>query len=62
MALHDVVELIGPDRFLLLGRSADLVNIAGKRSSLAFLTHQLTTIPGVLDGAYFMPDEEDGRA
>jgi acyl-coenzyme A synthetase/AMP-(fatty) acid ligase len=26
---------------------------------MAFLTHQLTTIPGVLDGAYFMPDEKD---
>ncbi len=25
---------------------------------MAFLTHQLTSIPGVLDGAYFMPDEE----
>jgi len=59
--LHDVVELTGPDRFVLLGRSADLVNIVGKRSSLAFLTHQLTTIPGVLDGTYFMPDEADAR-
>jgi acyl-coenzyme A synthetase/AMP-(fatty) acid ligase len=31
----DVLELTGGDRFLLHGRMADLVNIAGKRSSLA---------------------------
>jgi len=55
--LHDVVEVTGEDRFLLLGRSTDLVNIAGKRSSLDYLTHQLSTLPGVLDGAYFMPEE-----
>ncbi|MEO8753434.1 MAG: AMP-binding protein [Casimicrobiaceae bacterium] len=56
--LNDVVELIDDQHFRLLGRSSDLVNVAGKRSSVAFLTHQLTTIPGVLDGAYFMPDDE----
>ena len=41
------------ERFLLHGRHADLVNIAGKRSSLAYLNHQLNSIPGVLDGAFF---------
>jgi acyl-coenzyme A synthetase/AMP-(fatty) acid ligase len=48
-----VIEVTGPDRFLLHGRVADLVNIAGKRSSLAYLNHQLNAIPGVLDGAFF---------
>ena len=42
---------------MLHGRIADLVNIAGKRHSLASLNHLLTTIPGVLDGAFYMPDE-----
>ncbi|HYL01367.1 MAG TPA: AMP-binding protein [Steroidobacteraceae bacterium] len=51
--LCDVIEVTGPDRFLLHGRVADLVNIAGKRSSLAYLNHQLNAIPGVLDGAFF---------
>jgi acyl-coenzyme A synthetase/AMP-(fatty) acid ligase len=51
--LHDVIELTGGDRFILHGREADLVNIAGKRSSLAYLDHQLNSIPGVLDGAFF---------
>jgi acyl-coenzyme A synthetase/AMP-(fatty) acid ligase len=43
----------GPDRFLLHGRVAELVNIAGKRSSLSYLNHQLSSIAGVLDGAFF---------
>ena len=53
----DVIEISSQDRFLLHGRMADLVNIAGKRSSLAYLTHQLTAIPGVLDGAFFLREE-----
>jgi acyl-coenzyme A synthetase/AMP-(fatty) acid ligase len=55
--LCDHVEVKGDDRFLLHGRLADLVNIAGKRSSLAYLNHQLNSIPGVLDGAFFHCDE-----
>jgi acyl-coenzyme A synthetase/AMP-(fatty) acid ligase len=53
--LYDLIELTGPDRFLLHGRVAELVNIAGKRSSLGYLNHQLNSIPGVLDGAFFHP-------
>ncbi len=53
----DVIEITSEDRFLLHGRMADLVNIAGKRSSLAYLNHQLNAIPGVLDGAFFLRDE-----
>jgi acyl-coenzyme A synthetase/AMP-(fatty) acid ligase len=56
--LQDVIE-VRPDgrHFLLHGRSADMVNIAGKRNSLGYLDHQLTSIPGVTDGAFFVPDE-----
>ena len=53
----DVLEVTGAERFLLHGRVADLVNIAGKRSSLAYLNHQLNSIPGVLDGAFFHFDD-----
>ncbi len=53
----DVLELTGGDRFLLHGRMADLVNIAGKRSSLAYLNHQLNSIHGVVDGTFFLPDD-----
>lgn len=57
VALNDKLEIVDDRHFLLHGRLQDLVNIAGKRSSLAHLNVQLTTIPGVLDGAFFMPDE-----
>jgi len=53
----DVLEVTGPGNFLLHGRVADLVNIGGKRSSLAYLNHQLNSIPGVLDGAFFHFDD-----
>jgi acyl-coenzyme A synthetase/AMP-(fatty) acid ligase len=58
--LSDIIELQGEGRFLLHGRHADLVNIAGKRSSLAYLNHQLCAVDGVKDGAFFLPDDADG--
>jgi acyl-coenzyme A synthetase/AMP-(fatty) acid ligase len=58
-ALSDVLEPIGDERFVLHGRTADLVNIAGKRSSLAYLNHQLNAIPGVIDGAFFVRDDTE---
>ncbi len=58
--LGDELELLDGEHFLLHGRTADLINIAGKRSSLGYLNHQLNAVPGVIDGAFFMPDEEDG--
>ncbi|HXR20504.1 MAG TPA: AMP-binding protein [Steroidobacteraceae bacterium] len=59
-AIADILELKSEDRFVLHGRTADLVNIAGKRSSLAHLNHHLNAIPGVLDGAFFV--REDAHA
>lgn len=50
----DVLEITGEDEFLLHGRTADLVNIAGKRSSFGYLNAQLIAIPGVIDGAFFL--------
>lgn len=54
--LGDFVEMITPDRFRLVGRIEDLVNIAGKRNSLAFLNHQLLALAGVTDGVFFVHD------
>jgi len=56
----DVLEMTGEDEFLLHGRTADLVNVAGKRSSLGYLNAQLNAIPGVIDGAFFLR-ERGGR-
>lgn len=58
VALSDVIELLPDRRFLLHGRHADLINIAGKRTSLAYLNHQIAAVPGVLDAAFFLPDDE----
>ena len=55
--LADVLEVIGPTAFRLLGRSNDLVNIAGKRSSIGHLDFHLNAIDGVRDGAFWMPPE-----
>jgi acyl-coenzyme A synthetase/AMP-(fatty) acid ligase len=61
-ALCDIIEILGGREFLLHGRTADLVNIAGKRSSFAYLNHQLNAIPGVVDGAFFLRDDPVGGA
>ena len=59
VALSDIIEILADQHFLLHGRFTDQVNVAGKRSSLAYLNHQITAIPGVLDAAFFMPGENN---
>jgi acyl-coenzyme A synthetase/AMP-(fatty) acid ligase len=56
----DVIEITGKEEFLLHGRTADLVNVAGKRSSFGYLNAQLNAIPGVVDGAFFLREELSG--
>lgn len=58
LPLGDRVELRANGEFVLLGRHQDLINIAGKRTSLAWLNHQATAIAGVADAAFYLPDEE----
>lgn len=55
MPLADIIETVEQGRFVLHGRSADVVNLAGKRSSLAYLGHQLNSIEGVEDGVFYLP-------
>ena len=59
--LHDVIEHSGADTFLLGGRPADLVDVAGKRTSLAHLNHQLLSIDGVKDGVFLKGDATGDR-
>jgi acyl-coenzyme A synthetase/AMP-(fatty) acid ligase len=59
-AMCDVIEITGDDEFLLHGRTADLVNVAGKRSSFGYLNAQLNAIPGVIDGVFFLRDGATG--
>ncbi len=58
-ALSDILQLEPDGTFQLLGRQADLINIAGKRTSLGYLNAQLQAISGVQAGVFFMPDEPD---
>jgi acyl-coenzyme A synthetase/AMP-(fatty) acid ligase len=58
--LHDEIELLGGGKFLLGDRAADLVDVAGKRTSLSHLNHQLLSIAGVQDGVFLM-GEPDGQ-
>ncbi|MEQ1440501.1 AMP-binding protein [Fontimonas sp. SYSU GA230001] len=58
--LQDVLEPIDAETFRLLGRSGDLLKVAGKRASLADLTQKLQAIPGVIDAVIFAAT--DGEA
>ncbi len=58
-ALADVLEVLDARTFRLLGRSNDLINMAGKRSSLGHLNYHLNSIAGVQDGAFFIPTHSD---
>ncbi|MCC7461679.1 MAG: acyl-CoA synthetase [Gammaproteobacteria bacterium] len=54
--LPDVLEFHADGSFALIGRSADLIKVGGKRGSLADLTGTLLAIPGVLDATVFQPE------
>jgi hypothetical protein len=56
--MADVLDLLDDRRFRLLGRSNDLIHVAGKRSSLGHLNYHLNSVPGVVDGAFWLPDEQ----
>jgi len=59
VAFQDMITPAGPGRFLLGGRSADLVDVAGKRTSLAQLNHLLRSIEGVRDGVFVLPEPRE---
>jgi acyl-coenzyme A synthetase/AMP-(fatty) acid ligase len=59
--LGDVIESQGDGRFLLHGRIEDLVNVAGKRNSIAHLNHHLNAMPGIVDGAFFVREEGEAN-
>jgi acyl-coenzyme A synthetase/AMP-(fatty) acid ligase len=56
----DKIEALGDTAFALGGREQDLVNVVGKRASLADLNVKLNEIPGVEDGAFHVPSAADG--
>jgi acyl-coenzyme A synthetase/AMP-(fatty) acid ligase len=54
--LQDILEPLPDRRFLIRGRNADMVEVAGKRASLSDLTQRLLKLPGVKDAVVFQPD------
>lgn len=60
VALADIVSLSDQGRrFRLCGRHADMLEIAGKRASLADLTRRVLAVPGVQDGVVFQLCDAD---
>lgn len=53
--LQDLLETSGR-HFTVRGRNADMIEVAGKRASLADLTRRLLAIEGVQDAAVLQPD------
>ncbi len=59
--LADVIEHTPGGGFRLLGRTADMVKVAGKRASLAELNLKLNAIDGVRDGVFVAPETDTGQ-
>jgi acyl-coenzyme A synthetase/AMP-(fatty) acid ligase len=59
VSLPDVIEPLPGNRFRLRGRQSDLVEIAGKRASLADLTRRVLALGGVEDAVVVQLDEAD---
>jgi len=59
---NDVIELVDEQHFILKGRKEDLINLAGKRTSLAYLNHHLQSCDVLLDGCFYQDDSyPEGR-
>lgn len=62
IALDDVIELTGDQTFRVSGRSKEMLNVAGKRSSIGEILSKLLSIPGVNDAAVFVPQKNNKHA
>ena len=56
--LADALKILPDGRFELLGRTSDMLNIAGKRGSLQDLNQRLLAIDGVEDGAFLLAGDD----
>jgi acyl-coenzyme A synthetase/AMP-(fatty) acid ligase len=56
--LQDLIESVSDTRFSLRGRAADMIKVAGKRTSLQEITRHLLALPGVVDAAVFVPQPD----
>ena len=56
--LQDIVELRPGNRFVVRGRSSDMIDVAGKRASVSDITRRLLAIEGVREAVVFQPEAE----
>jgi acyl-coenzyme A synthetase/AMP-(fatty) acid ligase len=56
--LQDIIELRPGNRFVVRGRSSDMIDVAGKRASVADITRRLLAIEGVREAVVFQPGLE----
>lgn len=56
---NDIVTVIDSKHFLLKGRKEDLINQAGKRTSLAYLNHHLQSYTDLTDACYYQDSSQD---
>lgn len=54
--LSDDLETVDATHFKLLGRSSEVLKVAGKRLDLAALTEALLAVPGVQDAVVVLPE------
>jgi acyl-coenzyme A synthetase/AMP-(fatty) acid ligase len=60
VTMQDAFEFDAEGRFEVVGRNADMIEIAGKRASLESLTRRLLAVPGVQDAAIMQPPPTPG--
>lgn len=56
MPLGDVLRFSEEGDFSVEGRLGDMIKVAGKRTSLAYLNQKIAAIDGVVDAVYLPPD------
>jgi acyl-coenzyme A synthetase/AMP-(fatty) acid ligase len=56
--VQDMIDSLSPTTFHLRGRAADMIKVAGKRTSLQSLTQALLAVEGVLDAVIFVPNTD----
>lgn len=59
---NDIIELIDAQHFILKGRKQDLINLAGKRTSIEYLNHHLQSYSAFSDACYFQIAEKQDIA
>ena len=53
----DIIELIDNQHFVLKGRKEDLINLAGKRTSLSYLNHHIQSFDALSDACFYQDDQ-----